>query len=124
MVVESSTTRPTYPVWTQCDGRRNRESVKNGPTYVAAGVLGFVFAFGGVYLNAREGNQVEAEEPNPNVATIDVNVLRRIMNDSVPPVPTQADAPDRKLKRPGYPSEVVEHDHLPGPGQREDWRKW
>jgi hypothetical protein len=91
------------------------ETMGKWSTYTAAGVMGFAFAFGGVYLNAREGTKVEAEEPDPNVATIDVNVLRRLMVD---PPPVQADAADRK--RSGYPREVLER---PGPGRREDHRQ-
>ena len=82
--------------------------------------MGFAFAFGGVYLNAREGTKVEAEEPDPNKATIDVNVLRRMM---VKEPPVQADAEDRKVGTYKDQRNVRRVLKRPGPGRRNDTRR-
>ena len=73
---------------------------------IAAGIMGFAFAFGGVYLNAREGTSVQAQPDTTEPFDPVVLVQRALLADAKSlteaqerlrpvPVPVQADAPDR-----------------------------
>ena len=90
---------------------------------IAAGVFGFAFAFGGVYLNAVTGSKVEAKPATAEPEDPVVLLQRALLNDSasmaearerlrrllvvdVPPPPVQADVADRR-PAPGAPGAVT-----------------
>jgi hypothetical protein len=96
--------------------------------------MGFAFAFGGVYLSAREGTRVEAK-PEQVMVGDDPSVLlaRALLDDSssiaevrerlrrlmdVPPAPLQADR-----LAPAEPAAVVTLSNVASTATRKDRRK-